>query len=368
MTRSPLPRISIIGIGLMGGSLGKALISRLPEAEVVGYDDPQVLKTALDAQAITEPADSLREAVSDADIVVVAVPLRAIPAVMQEVGTFVKAGALVTDVASVKTPIVELAESALPDNVRFVGGHPMAGSASGGIDAADALLFENVVYVLTPVSGRIPDEAAPLIHLVETIGGRVLVMTPEVHDRVAAAVSHLPQLMSVALVEAAFEFGADRDLVSTLAAGGFRDMTRVAESPFRTWEGILAANHGNVLDALAVSAAVLQRLRNRLIEEDYAGIQQSFERAATNRRSIPTDMRGFISPVHHLSVALEDRPGTLHQLTGVLYDAGINIKDVELVKIREGAAGSFRIGFSSAEDSEAARLCLVDAGFRVTRA
>jgi prephenate dehydrogenase len=361
-----LQRIAIIGTGLIGGSIGLAIRQRMPDLEVVGFDEPQVLDRALQIGALSIPAISVEEAVTDADVIVIAVPLNATPGVLASLGKCaLKSDAIVTDVGSVKTPIVDLAARELPDSLAFVGGHPMAGSAQGGINAADPLLFENAIYVLTPANGQRENVDDRLIDLVEAMGARVLILNPEVHDRLAAAVSHLPQLLAVGLVNAAFETGRDDDLVSALAAGGFRDMTRISESPFDIWEGILASNHRRILDALASVAATIQQMRNRLIEEDYESIRDDFERAARRRRTIPKDMRGFISPIHHVMVGLADRPGALHHLTGVLSTAGINIKDLELVKIREGAAGSFRIGFSSSEEAGSAREVLERSGFSV---
>jgi prephenate dehydrogenase len=363
MTSLP-KRIAIIGTGLIGGSLGRAIKTRLSEVEIVGVDEAEILDEAIRLGAIDVPAANARDAVSAADLVFIATPLSSIPGVLRELAGSLRAGTVVTDVGSVKSPVVHYAKEVLPKNVHFIGGHPMAGSASGGIEQSDPLLFENAVYVLTSDDETLPQEALSLAELITAIGGRVLVMSAEKHDRVAAAVSHLPQLLAVLLVEAAYDVGGDDALVTTLAAGGFRDMTRIADSPFRTWEGILAANHGNVLDALATFAAGLQKLRNRLIEEDYPEVNHVFDRARTCRSDIPTDMRGFLSPLHRISVGLEDRKGALHEVTGVLAEAGISIKDIELLKIREGASGSFRIGFASAEDAQVAAVTLGKAGFQ----
>lgn len=361
-----IDRVAILGTGLIGGSLALAFRTRRPELEVVGFDEPSVLDQALKTGAITIPASSVEDAVAEADVVFIAVPLRATTGVLKTLANLsLKTDAIVTDVGSVKAPVVEIAARTLPAGTTFVGGHPMAGSSRGGFDAADPLLLENAIYVLTPSDGRRESIDPRLIELIEVLGARILILRPEIHDRLAAAVSHLPQLLAVALVNAAFDSGRDDDLVSALAAGGFRDMTRIAESPFDTWAGILAANHRGVLDALAAAAASIQRLRNRLIEEDYESIREEFEKAGVRRQTIPKDMRGFISQMHHLLVGLSDQPGALHELTGVMSAAGINIKDLELVKIREGTAGSFRIGFSSAEEADSARQHLERSGFKV---
>lgn len=364
---SLIERIAIIGTGLIGGSLGLAMKRARPSLTIVGHDGADMLDAALIVGAIDEPALSLAQGVSDADLVVIATPLAAALSVLEDIKDALRPGALITDVGSVKRPIVERAANVLPSEVVFVGGHPMAGSSAGGVAHSDAMLFENAVYVLCPVGREIPEQFEPATHLLEEIGARILVLDAETHDRVAAAVSHLPQLLAVALVEAAYAVGGDASLVQTLAAGGFRDMTRIADSPFELWRGILAANHGNVLDALSAVSSVVQRIRNRIIEEDYDAIGDIFTEATERRREIPRDMRGFLQPLHNVVVHAADRPGVLRELSGALADADINIKDIELLKIREGTGGAFRVGFSSASDAALAAERLTQHGFSARR-
>ncbi|MFW5955695.1 MAG: prephenate dehydrogenase/arogenate dehydrogenase family protein [Rhodothermales bacterium] len=358
-----IKRIAVLGTGLIGGSLGMAIKRRSAASRVVGYDEPSVLDEAVERGAIDERAVSPQTAVADVDLVVLALPLPQTLAMLDTIAGALKPGTLVTDVGSVKQPIVSHAHRVLPSDVVFVGGHPMAGGATGGIQHADALLFENAVYVLCPREESLPPEFEPASSLLTEIGARLLIVDAAKHDRLAAAVSHLPQLLAVSLVETAFEVGRDASLVQLLAAGGFRDMTRIAESPFAVWKGILAANHANVLDALASLTSSVQRIRNRLIEEDYDAIGDVFETAGQRRREIPRDMRGFLHPLHNIMVHVQDRPGVLADMTRILSDAGINIKDIELLKIREGEGGMFRIGFASAEEVSDAAAALRQYGY-----
>ena len=357
-------RIAIIGTGLIGGSLGLALKRARPELHIVGADAPDVLARAIIAGAIDDGEDVIEEAVRDADLIVIATPLSASLGVLKQVAGSARPGSVITDVGSVKWPIVDLAREIVPAELTFVGGHPMAGAAAGGIEHADPMLFENAVYALCPPGGELPDAFKPTLELLEAIGARILVIDPDAHDRAAAAVSHLPQLMAVLLVQTAHEAGGDADLVRTLGAGGFRDMTRIAESSFDIWQGILAANHGHVLDTLAGMSAAIQRLRNRLIEEDYDEIRQVFDAAAERRRAIPRDMRGFLHPLHNIIVQAEDKPGVLQRLTTTLGESDINIKDIELLKIREGTGGAFRLGFQLHEEADAAIQLLNATEFR----
>jgi prephenate dehydrogenase len=343
-------RIGIIGVGLIGGSLGLAWRKRMKDVEIVGFDERAVLEKAIERGAIDLGASTLRHAVSESDVVVLAAPIRAIVVLLGEIAEHVRKGALVTDVGSVKGPIADRAREALPDHATFVPGHPMAGSERRGVEHADALLFENATYVLCPPEGMSEDafetEYGFFVGLVRSTGARLILMQPERHDRIAAVVSHLPQLLAVTLMNQARDENAKDDAILQLAAGGFRDMTRIAASPFELWRDILLANNGPVLDVLASFASRLQSIRHRVAADEIDAVEAMFEAARSARESIPRNTKGFLHPLSDVYVYAEDRPGELLAITRTLHEAGLNIKDIELLKIREGTGGAFRIGFS----------------------
>ena len=361
MRRAP-SSVSILGTGLIGASLGLAVRRRFPDLEVVGADarEAHVLE-ALRRGAVSRHAP-LEDAVAAGDLVVVATPLDAARSVLEAVARHARPGALVTDVGSVKGSVLRAA-AVLPEGVRFVGGHPMAGAATGGPGQADALLFENAVYVLTPGALDLEDDAPEALWLVEAVGARPVVMTAERHDRAVAAVSHLPQLLAVALVEAAARSGDD---ALALAAGGFRDMTRVAGSPFSTWGPILRDNRDAVLGALGTMADVLGDVRAAL-EGDVSGLEDVFERAGTTRAALPSSSKGSLAPLADVVVWADDRPGFLHALTGVVAGAGLNLRDAELLRVRTGEVGTFRFGFETPADADGAVRALLEAGYRAER-
>ena len=331
-----------------------------PGLTIIGVDTRETLDAALASGAIDKASLSIPDAVSSADLTIVSTPLSAIPDVLKTVGANAKPGSIVTDTGSVKQPIVELAQELIPDGVRFVGGHPMAGSEHSGFGAADDFLFENAVYVLCPDKRSDVQtlERSPLVDLIRSLGARIMVMDPSEHDKVAAGISHLPQLLSVALVNSANL--KNDDIARNLAAGGFRDMTRIASSPYHMWKEIIAANHGPILDKLAVFSAQLQQFRNRIIEEDYDALAAYFEDAESSRALVSTSTKGFLAPLADLLVRVHDRPGELKRITGILSDNDINIKDLELLKLREGTGGTFRISFEN--DNEISRAASLLAG------
>lgn len=363
-----MPHIAIIGVGLIGGSLGIAWKKRRSDVRIVGFDHPRVLTTAVKRGAIDAGASSAADAVREADIIVLAAPLRVIVSTLDDIAPHLKPGAVVTDVGSVKRPVVDHALDVLPGHVRFIGGHPMAGSERRGVEHADALLFENATYVLCPADGMaLQDEQPAFVQLIRSTGARLLMLDADRHDAIAATVSHLPQFLAVALMNYAADRNASDDAFLQLAAGGFRDMTRIASSPFDVWRDIFTANGGPVLDALAGFIALLQRLRTRMANDDFPALEEAFETARSARDSIPRDTKGFLHPLADVYVYAEDRPGELLSIARILHDASLNIKDIELLKIREGTGGAFRIGFSNPNVAEAAVEALTSARYTAYR-
>jgi len=362
----PVRNVALLGVGLIGGSLGLAWRRYAPEVEVTGLDEPDVLDVALRRGAITRAAADIGGAVADADLVVLAAPIAANVALLRAVAPHLRPDAIVTDVGSVKGPMAHMAASVLPEGVLFAGGHPMTGSEHRGVAHADALLFENAVYVLCPPEPGADERFDALVELVERTGASVLTMSASRHDESAAAVSHLPQLLSVALVNQLGDL-SDDGVSRHLAAGGFRDMTRIASSPYGMWRDILRANHGPILDAMARFAARFERLRNRLAAEDLDALGEAFDEAADTRASVPVRSKGFLTPLSDVFVYTPDEPGALLRITKALADGGVNIKDIELLKIREGTGGTFRLGVDGENDAEDAVRLLGEAGFQAYR-
>lgn len=366
-----IKRVAILGVGLIGGSLALAFRRGPNRLTIVGYDRTEVLDEAHRLGVIDERAADPGTAVRDADLVILATPIGAILRLLDAVALHLKPGAVVTDVGSVKQPVLAQARDVLPVPSAFIGGHPMTGSEHGGVTHADPFLFENATYVLCPPAGMSEDYAtrafADLIALLQGTGARLLVLDAAVHDRIASTVSHLPQLLAVMLMNLAADRTGEHDAFLKLAAGGFRDMTRIASSSFPMWRDILIANQGNILDALAHFAAALQKTRNRLAVEDLGQLEGAFVQARTVRETIPKDTKGFLRPLADLYVHAEDRPGALLHIVQTLYDAEVNIKDIELLKIREGTGGTFRLGFADEPTVQTAIETLRSAGLKAHR-
>lgn len=365
--RTPVARIAIVGVGLIGGSLGLAWRAKGLAGEVVGVDiSPEVLERAVQLGAIDRGTTDLAEGVRDAGVVVLAAPVGAIMDLAGRLAGSLRPGTLVTDVGSTKGDIVRRMSEVLPPGVTFIGGHPMAGSEAQGVEAADPYLFQNAVYVLTPPPGA-DDALALLSGLLESIGAKVAVMDPDRHDRMVAAVSHLPQLVAVALVNAVTAAESDDAGVLSLAAGGFRDTTRITSSPPGIWLDILASNRGPVLEMLSRFRRALDTLEAAVRSGDRATIAREFEQARRTRERLPRRPKGLLPAYFELVVTVEDRPGIIGGLATLLGDRGVNIEDIEILRLREGEGGTIRLGFATEEECRRAVEILDAAGYKVRR-
>ncbi len=358
--------ITIVGVGLIGGSLGLAFKRLDRNLRIAGVGQPATLKRAKELGAIdwSFPYESLDLGVKNADIVFFCTPIFRILELLGEVGQYAKPGALITDVGSTKAEIAAAAERLLPKGLFFIGGHPMAGSEKRGVDAADPLLFQNVIYVLTPgkdVPLKLCDDFASLV---EGIGARVVVTGPHTHDMVAAAVSHLPQMIAVGLVKMVGELDQENPLFLRLAAGGFRDLTRIASSSYKVWKDICQTNSLQITEMIDRFIAELQRLRDKV---STGQLEEDFDFANLTRGSIPKDSKGFLHPLYEILVVVEDRPGVIAEISTTIAQGKINIKDIEVLKVREGEAGTLRLAFESEEAAEQAIILLQQKGIAARR-
>ena len=340
--------IAIIGVGLIGGSLGLSIKRKFKHVHVMGVSSPATLKEALESGVIDQgfTYDQMVDSLKTADLVILCTPISHILQILPEVIKNAKSGALITDAGSTKQQIVAIADAHARKDVYFLGGHPMAGNEGRGVQWADPLLFENAVYVLTP-SQSIPDKLfKSMVLLIETIGAKALTLPPDLHDQVAAAISHLPQIVAVALMNVLIEKQESSSLFLRLAAGGFRDMTRIASSPFHVWKDIIHTNQDNIRNAIENLIDELTSIQKILIDP---ALEEKFTQSAQYRLSIPRDTKGFLHPNFDISINVEDKPGVIAKIANLLAAENINIKDIEVLKVREGDSGTIRLSLESEE-------------------
>lgn len=287
-----LKRVAVIGVGLIGGSFALALRRAGGVASVVGVDrDVQALERAVALGVIDQAAESVSDATQGSELVVVAVPVRAIGPVLHDVGLALDPGAVVTDVGSTKGEVTRVAREELRALFpRFVPGHPIAGRESSGVDAATADLFRGARVVLTPVDETAPDAVELVRSCWESAGARIALLAAEDHDRIFAAVSHLPHLLSFALVSE-FTGRANAAELFAFAAGGFRDFTRIAASSPEMWRDIALQNRAALLDELDSYAARLAVFRELVDKGDGPGLQRLMAEARASRQALGAPRR-----------------------------------------------------------------------------
>ncbi|MCL5671367.1 MAG: prephenate dehydrogenase/arogenate dehydrogenase family protein [Acidobacteria bacterium] len=263
-------RISIIGLGLIGGSWALALKNLGHPAHRVGYDRPEVLSQALASEAVNEAAKDLPSAVRNADLVILATPVGAILDMLGQLQQHLSPRALVTDVGSTKRLICQRAKELISGKAVFLGGHPLAGKENSGFTHADATIFENVCYALTPSSGEHMNDgrAKAFVRLLESLGARPYVTDAASHDLAVAYLSHLPQLLSSGLASMVADELTEKRLPLELAGTGFRDLTRLADSPYGLWRDICLTNIENIQSGIEAMIQKLESIKTHLSDRE----------------------------------------------------------------------------------------------------
>ena len=337
-----MSRAAIIGTGLIGASIGLAL--REQGWETKGWD-PSSEAIALAAErGAVDPADSIQDAIESADLVILAGPLSANLATLADLMT----DALVTDVTSVKQPMIEGA----PPHLRFVGGHPMAGREHAGPGASSGSLFRGAAWILCDDQVSAHD-LAQMREIVTSIGANPVIMSADHHDRVVAAISHLPHLLAVALVDLVAGNPDTADLVS----GSFRDLTRVASAESDWWPEVLAANSVSVGGALDALISNLQVLRGDIDRGDLESVARSLDRARLRRAEMAP-------PVAGVEVILSDRPGEIGRVGQALRASSVDVRDLQLRHAVHGGGGILTISVRPGE-VEPLKAALAREGFEV---
>ncbi|MEO6094356.1 MAG: prephenate dehydrogenase/arogenate dehydrogenase family protein [Fibrobacteria bacterium] len=398
-------RIAVVGLGLLGASLAEAARKRWPALRLNAVSSSATLDKARAAGLITSEDsacdyDHIDSAVAEADLVILCTPIDHIKSILEKWAAHppaCKAGCIITDVGSTKAEICALGRKVFPAfrasgalstkeakgarGAIFIGSHPMAGSEKTGLEARDPLLFQNASWVIcadeaprndpaVPQSGPETAPKAPALmaeaadrleSFVRALGARTARMPAELHDKVVAHVSHLPQLLSTALASYIGERNNVVDNCLQIAGGGFRDMTRLAGSSFKVWEPILRSNLAAVREVVSGFREHLAALEAGL-EWDLA---KDFFRDGNKLRSrLSTARKGFAIPLAEILVDLEDKPGALVKAFAPLAAARINILDVEILKVREGEGGVLMMGFHGSDEANAALARLESAGFK----
>ena len=356
-----MTRVAVLGVGLIGGSIGLAARRRLG-AEVVGYGrTPATIARAVEIGALDRGAASIAEACDGADLVFCAGPVAALPAQAGEALAACGPEAVVTDVGSTKGELV----GALGDDERFIGGHPLAGAETAGVENAREDLFEGARWYLTPTersSGLLYDR---LQRLVAGLGARPQAIDPAAHDRLMATISHLPHVVANALAaEAAAELTRDSERMPEVGPS-FRDTTRVAGSNPAIWADIFASNREAVADSVDSVARRLGEAAELIRNGDKDAVAAWHAAAGEDRRRLLEADRDA-GPLQELRIVVANRPGTIAELALALGEAGVNIEDMALYPTPDMTSGAVTLWVAGAEQAERAAALVRELGHSVS--
>lgn len=356
-------RIAVLGVGLIGGSIGLAARRRL-EAEVVGYGrNPTNLERAVELGAIDRAAGSLAEACEGADVVFCCAPVAALPVQAREALAACGPDTVVTDVGSTKGELVE----AVGDDERFIGGHPLAGAETAGVENAREDLFEGARWYLTPTERSGGLHYDRLQRTISGLGARPQAIDPAAHDRLLATVSHLPHVLANVLAsEAAESLTRDSERLPDVGPS-FRDATRVAGSNPAIWADIFASNREAVADSVDAVAERLREASELIRSGDRQAAAVWHAGAGADRRRL-LEAESEQGPLRELRIVVANKPGTIAELALALSDAGVNIEDMALHPAPDMTSGAVSLWVAGDEGAAKAAELVRGLGHTVTLA
>ena len=342
-------RANIAGLGLIGGSIGLALVER--GWHVSGDDlDPARVERAISMGCVHAAGLD-----PTAEITIVATPVLAV--VDQVKRALAETDGVVTDVGSVKNSI-----AVAIDDPRFVGGHPMAGSELDGLDGADGTMFEGAIWVLTPTATTADTTFSAVAAVVNELGAEVIALPPDRHDQVVAVISHVPHLAAATLMGLASERAEEHAALLRLAAGGFRDMTRIASGHPAIWLDICAENRTAILSALDGLIAGLQEMRGVVSADDRVALHRLLQRARDARANLPSRVNQP-DELAEVRIPILDRTGSAAEIFTLAAELGVNIANFEVVHSLEGNRG-IAVVLVDAEKADLYRGGLMARGYR----
>jgi len=360
-------KVTIIGLGLIGGSIARALRERIGVKDITAVNnDMKAIEEALRDETIAHGFCELNEHAMAADIIFICTPVKNTFEYLDALSGKVKPGCIVTDVCSTKGEIIRHVNS-MKNPPCFIGGHPMAGAEKTGYSAGFSHLFENAYYILTPCISTSETATEIMSQVIAGMGAIPIIMDADRHDKIVGNISHLPHIIASALVNTIRKLDEEDGMMQMLAAGGFKDITRIASSSPEIWESIVMSNRSNILAALDEFINTLIESKEYIEKNAKEKIFDFFSFARDYRDAIPSDRIGLISPSNIIMVDVVDKPGIIGEIAVLLGENCINIKNINVSNSREFEYGCLKITFSDNESTKAAFELLRDAGFRVFR-
>ena len=343
-----------IGLGLIGGSIARGIKRACPTARIMAYMRTRAkLEQAKEDGIVDVILDGIGEPLLECDIIFLCTPVEYNAQYLTQIRPFLKPGALITDVGSTKEDIHRVVTTLHMEEF-FVGGHPMAGSEKTGYENSTDHLLENAYYIVTPTAKTKQEDADRLVEIARSIGSIPIVLDYHEHDRIVAAISHLPHLIASSLVNLVKDSDNQNELMKRLAAGGFKDITRIASSSPEMWEQICMTNTGNIIDMMEHYIASLTQILDSIKQHRGDDIYELFDTSRIYRNSISESRKGSVTPEYSFTVDIVDEPGAISTLSCILSARGISIGNIGINHNLEQGEGALKIVFYNKESMEQA--------------
>lgn len=352
--------ILIAGLGLIGGSLARAIKSGHPQFHISAYNRSQAPREfAIQEHLVDEVSDNFDDLAVKADVIILNFPVQLSIQFLKRLASLpLKQDVLISDSGSTKQEIMSSAVALFSDKpIRFIGGHPMAGSHKTGVIASDALLFENAYYILTPSPNTQTKDIDELKNILSHTHAKFIELTADEHDAMTAVTSHFPHVVASALVHDAEDFSKQMPFTKNLAAGGFRDMTRIAESSPEMWSEILMSNADNIISQIDQFTDQLRTVRALLEHKHQDEIWAFFDQARQLRSQMPIH-KGAMANFYDLFISIPDRSDVIHEVLNYLSGHELSIVNIKINETRIDINGVLQITFKTVNDLETAEALI----------
>jgi prephenate dehydrogenase len=360
-------KVTFIGFGLMAGSLAKALRKINPEIKLYAVSRTmEPMQEAINDKVLDNAYNELNETVLNVDIIYLCTPIKIIFMYLDKMAGNLPEHTIVTDVGSTKSEIIDYVNS-MKSPPCFVGGHPMTGAEKTGYKSATAHLYENAYYILTPSKSSTDDAIDKLENLIKKIGALPVHIDAVSHDRITAGVSHVPHIVASALVNMVKNNDTSDSKMQLMAAGGFRDITRIASSSPEMWLSVVQSNQLQISALLDGYINDLKDIKSAILADEKETIFSFFNSAREYRNALPTRKKGLIGEMFDLIIDIEDKPGIIGEITTILGNHEINIKNINLSNSRVDEPGVLKISFANMESLLLSFEILKDLGYNVSK-
>ncbi|MCR2803000.1 prephenate dehydrogenase [Paenibacillus soyae] len=361
-----MTNVAIFGVGLIGGSIALCLKGK-PGIRVIGFSNRESsVQKYIQRGVVDVGTTSIREAAEQADFIFLCVPVGNLQEYLEKISACkLKDGCIITDVGSTKSSVAGYARSVDLGGACFIGGHPMAGSERSGVEAASYHLLENAFYVLTPDETTPPEAVGRLTELLSYTRANIVKVDADDHDDIVGAISHLPHMIAVALVNQVRSYNERNGLYESLAAGGFRDITRIASGDPPLWRDILLDNRQVLLRLLRDWRSGMDEFAAMLETNDAEAIEEAFRQAGEFRSRMPERRKGMIHSVYDCYVDVPDHPGIIGRIASLLGNNRINLSNIQIIESREDVPGVLRLSFRNQEYLDQAIALLEESGYSV---